>query len=236
MDGSHRGVFRFRRTNDGDGRKILAQKYGWFRHDQVFLKVLGAEASCAHYVEHHVGLVDRIEKAGIGCVPGFVVPSLKMRDLCSANAEQDAQHFGMCDPLRELRVEAGAALLDGAEVKTSGVGDRLQLSGVAGIPIRARNRGVHVDRQRGDGRRKSVAKVRILRPAAVAGPPTGINSKLRQIGEPAKIVGARRFAAGQSAKLVEANGVRTLGSQICVDEDLVGEFVFRIVVNVLRHI
>jgi hypothetical protein len=46
----------------------------------------------------------------------------------------------MVDPLSELRVEAGTALLDEDEVEAGGVGDRLQMVGRAEIVVAAGNR------------------------------------------------------------------------------------------------
>ncbi len=84
--------------------------------------------------------------------------------------------------------------------------------------------------------REGVAEIRILRTAAVTRPPTRVYGKLRKVGQTAELIGAGRFAAGQSAELVENHGVCALGSEIRIDENLMAEFVFRIVVNVLRHV
>src|SRR6185369_4048059 len=54
--------------------------------------------------------------------------------------------------------------------------------------------------------------------------------------EPSDLLRACRFAAGQSSELIQVNGLRALRSEVRVDEDLMCEFVFRIVVDVLVHI
>ena len=68
----------------------------------------------------------------MGSVSGGALPALscqvwKCIDLAAADAEQDAQHLLVGDPLRERRVEAGAALLDPGEMEPRRVGDRLQV-------------------------------------------------------------------------------------------------------------
>ena len=110
------------------------------------------------------------------------------------------------------------------------------MAGATQIGIGAGNGGVLPDGQCGKRLRERVAEVRILRRAAISRPPTCIHRKLGKVGKPAKLVGARRFATGQSTELVEVHGVRALGGEICVDENLVAKFIFRVVVNVLRHI
>jgi hypothetical protein len=59
-------------------------------------------------------------------VAGLVAPGLEMHRLGRADAEQDAQHFDAGDALRQCRIEATAALLDGAEMKC-GLNDRLDV-------------------------------------------------------------------------------------------------------------
>src|SRR6266852_1312737 len=54
---------------------------------------------------------------------------------------------------------------------------------------------------------------------AGACPPSGVHRKLRKVSEPAELVGARCFAAGQSTELVEAHGIRALRGEIRVDEN-----------------
>ena len=46
----------------------------------------------------------------------------------------------MSDPLRELGVEAGASLLDEAEVEAGGVRDRLEMVGLVEVGVATRNR------------------------------------------------------------------------------------------------
>ena len=41
---------------------------------------------------------------------------------------------------------------------------------------------------------------------------------------------------GKSTKLVEVDGIRAFRLQVSIDEDFMGELVFGVVVNVLRHV
>ena len=234
--GSHGGAIGFRGSNDRDGRESFVQENGRLRHDQVGLEILGMEARRAHQIEDNFHARHRIGVRGIGAITSLVAPGLEMHDFRSADAEQDSQHLGVSDSLSQGWVQARTALLDRAEVKARRVGDSLQMAGATEISVGAGYGGVLSDGQRGNRLRKTVAEVWILRTAAVTRPPTGVHRELREVREPAKLVGARRFAAGQSAELVEAHGVSALGSEIRVDEGLVGKFVFGIVMNVLRHV
>ncbi len=62
-----------------------------------------------------------------GALPALSDQVWKMHRLGGADAEHDAQHLGVLHALGQLRVQAGAALLDRAEVEPGGVGDRLQV-------------------------------------------------------------------------------------------------------------
>ena len=59
-------------------------------------------------------------------VAGFVVPGLKVRDLNTADAEQDPQNFRAGHSLRENGIQTGAALLEEGKVKTGGIRDGLR--------------------------------------------------------------------------------------------------------------
>ena len=130
-------------------------------------------------------------------------------------------------------------MLDEDKMKSCCIGDRLEMVGDARwctpseIVIAPGNgRAIHnVDRLR-----KGVAEVRILRAAAVASPPAGIHVEIHEVCEPADLLSACRLAAGQGAKLVEIDCVRTLGRQKGVDELRVRKFIVGVVVDVLVHV
>ena len=113
----------------------------------------------------------------------------------------DAQHFHAGDPLRERRIEAGATLLDGAEMKSGAVGYDLNVIGVVEIAIVARD-----ERAIDDGKRllECGAEIGIIC-AAVANEPAGVHGIFEQVCEAADLFGSGGFAAGQSAELVEVN-------------------------------
>jgi hypothetical protein len=62
-----------------------------------------------------------------------------VHDLGAADAEQDGQYLWTGGLLRELGVEAGAALFDEGEVEAGRVGDRLQMVGRGEVCVAARN-------------------------------------------------------------------------------------------------
>src|ERR1700752_1343960 len=124
-------------------------------------------------------------------------------------------------------------------MKSCGIGDRLEMVGDARwctpseIVIAPGNRRAIHDV---DSLWKGVAEVRIHRAAAVAGPPAGIHIKVHEICEPTNLLSACSLAAGQGAKLVEVDCVRTFGREVCVDELFVRELIVGVVVDVLVHI
>jgi hypothetical protein len=99
-------------------------------------------------------------------------------------------------------------------VKARRVGNSLQMAGATQIGIVAGDGGVLPDGERRKRLRERVAEDRILRRAAVARPPTGVDRKLRKVGKPAKLVHSGRFATGQSTELVEVHSVRALGGEM----------------------
>src|SRR5215472_168821 len=151
------------------------------------------------------------------------MPGLKVTDLGSANAEENAQNLQAGGTLRKLRVKAGATLLDESEVEACSVGHGLNEVRIGGIGVGSRNCRVLSLGETGDGREKCVTQIRILRSAAIARPPGGIDRKLHQVGEASEgLVGTGGLAAGKSAEPIQIYGVRTLGRKIRVDEDFVG--------------
>src|SRR5215469_2831793 len=165
------------------------------------------------------------------------MPGLEMTDLGPTDAEKNAENFQAGGSLRKLRVKAGATLLDESEVETSSVGDRLNEVHIRGIGVGSGDCRVLSLGEGWDRRRKGVTEVWILGAAAIARPPGGIHRKLHQVGEaPEGLVRTRGLAAGQSAERVQVYGVRALGREIRIDENLMGQLVFGVVVDVLRHI
>src|ERR1700719_1936974 len=83
------------------------------------------------------------------------------------------------------------------------------------------------------GKPEARIEVRVLRTAAVPGVPTRVHRKLHEVGEPADLVGPSGTTARQSAKLIEVDRLRPLGSQVGVQEVAVAELIIRIVMDVL---
>ena len=79
-------------------------------------------------------------------------------------------------------------------------------------------------------------EVRVLVAAAVASPPTGIQSKLHEVCKPRLSAGTSSGAARQSAELIQIDWLRAFRDQICVQEILVSELILGIVMDVLGHV
>src|SRR5438094_8781258 len=127
----------------------------------------------------HVG-----QRKRLACL---VLPSLKVHDLRSADADEDPQHFQTGYPLNEIGVEAGASLLDKRKVKSRREGDRLEMGGDAGWGITQITAG-RVGIASGNCRMlpfiqtrncliERRAEIRVGR-AAVPNPPTGVHAEL----------------------------------------------------------
>ena len=87
-------------------------------------KFFAAERRGVQVRERHRHAGDWIDDIDNGDdVAGFVLPGLEVADFGSANAQQNPQNFDVMCPLRELRIEAAAPLLDPGEMESSGVGD-----------------------------------------------------------------------------------------------------------------
>ena len=73
---------------------------------------------------------------------------------------------------------------------------------------------------------------------AIAGPPAGIDGKLRQVSEPMSDyvrIDSRRGAAHQSAKRVEICRSRSLGDQVRVEELVMSDLIIGVVMDVVFH-
>ena len=92
------------------------------------------------------------------------------------------------------------------------------------------------DREVRDGLRQGVAEVGVLRVAAVARPPAGVDGQLHQVGQPADLTRASRLAAGQRAELVQVDRLRAVRLQVRVDEVRVALLVVGVVVDVLGDV
>jgi hypothetical protein len=105
-------VLRLRRPDDRAHAEPFVQEYRGFRHDQVGLQIfIAVERGQVRKID--LVASDRIDDPrqwrGIS---GFVVPRLEVRDFGPANAQQNAQNLRARDSLRQLRIQAGAALLE----------------------------------------------------------------------------------------------------------------------------
>ena len=80
------------------------------------------------------------------------------------------------------------------------------------------------------------SRIGIFHAAAVPGVPTRVHRELHEVGDPADLIGPSGATARQGAKLIEVDRVRTLGSQVGVQEVTVAELIVGIVMDVLRHV
>src|SRR5258708_4495978 len=172
-DRTHRGPFGRGGTNDRNDRELAVQKDRWLGHDQVGLEILPTERRGIEVWE-----LQSIGGGGYGRrIAGLVLPGLEVLGLGRANAEQDAQHLGMGDPLRQGGIEARAPLLDEREMEPCRVGDRLQMARglINGAPRSVRiilgDRPKPASSQTRNGLSKRFTELRILRPPALPRPP-----------------------------------------------------------------
>ena len=103
----------------GQGGEVMQRL--WLTLCQVFKRDGGPRDGV------HVG-----QRKRIACL---VLPSLKVHDLRSADADEDAQDFQTGNLLSERMVETGAGLLDKRKVKPCREGDRLEVGTDAGWGI-----------------------------------------------------------------------------------------------------
>ncbi len=211
---------------------MAAQELSWLRHDQVGLQILVA-LECCHVREgKSVGGVGHL-----GDVARLVVPHLEVHRLRRADAEQDAQHLHVRNALRERRIEAAAALLDGAEMECGRVDDGEQVVRILGVAVGPRDRGEPaIEQSRNRIRKIVVTEIGIGGAAAIAPPPGRVHRELHEIGQALLARRAIGRAAVQRAESFEADGPRALRFKVFIDEIEMGEFVLGVVVNVLRHV
>jgi hypothetical protein len=172
-------------------------------------------------------------------VPALFLPGLEVHSLGRADAEQDSQDLWMGYSLGQCWVEAGAALLDKAEMERRRVGDRLNVIRGSEVGIASGDCRKFPGEQAWDRLREleSWAKIRVMGAAAIPRPPTGVDGELHEIGEPFFcFVGPCRLTALQRAKLIEVNLLCALRLQIGVDEGLVADLILGIVVDILIHV
>ena len=147
------------------------------------------------------------------------MPGLEVGGLGRADAKQDSQDYWIGNPQGQGRVDAGAALLNEAEMERRRVGDgpdvlvRLCI-GVGFGDCQKLPLGQVRNRRLKNGR----VNIGVLGAAAIAGPPAGVDGKLQEICEPLTDfcrVDPRRRTAFQSAEFI---GACAYQSQEPVDE------------------
>jgi hypothetical protein len=181
LDSRHRAENAWRdrdRANDRNDREFPVKERAWLGHDQIGLEVLPA----GRYIEREIAKchIIRWRKR----VARLVVPGLEMHGLGRADAEQDSQDHRIGDSQGQCRVEAGAALLDKAEMERRRVGDGLDVVRISYIERGDCRMRLPFDEQRWDHLRKNERRIKIgiLVAAAIPRPPTGIDDKLHEIG------------------------------------------------------
>ena len=177
-------------ADDGDRTELLAKKQRWLGHDQIGLEFVGGSRGAIIGIDATIQIRKRkITIGDVGRIACLVVPSLKMHDLRSADAQQDSEHFQIGDLLGQGRIKAAAALLDESKVKSSGAGNRLQVGRWRPVSIQYK-----IVIAEGNGRMLPLGQVRhrvleaasevgILQRVAVSGPPLRIHGQMLQVGE-----------------------------------------------------
>jgi hypothetical protein len=109
-----------------------------------------------------------------------------MHRLGWADAEQDSQDHRIRDLQGQGRIEAGAALLDRGKMECRGVGDGLNMRVILCVGIGSGDCRMRPFEQVRDGLGKDAepVEIRIMVWVAVPCPITGVDGKLREIGEP----------------------------------------------------
>jgi hypothetical protein len=151
------------------------------------------------------------------CVARKVHPFQEMSNFISANAEHDPQHFRARRFQTERGVQARSALLNHAKMKRRRVGNHLNVIGGFRIRTGFGNRRKLPGEQIRQRLREGRPKIRVGG-AAVPRVPTRIHCKLRQVGQPSRLLSPGSLAARQSAKPVEIHWFRSGVDQISVQE------------------
>lgn len=121
------------RADDGNRRKLLAEKLDGFRQDQVCLKelaaglLIGSGKVCVMLIGRAVEVRKRESRFRIGqtvwtskrlgnCIASLVVPQREMIDFDSADAQENAQNLQTACFETKYRIETRATLLNKCEV------------------------------------------------------------------------------------------------------------------------
>ena len=123
----HCGALCIRGPNNRTRLELAAEEWAGLGHDQVALQ--GFRRVAGEFPEMHLRSGHRIYVGQSQHIAGLVHPSLKVSGLGGPDAKQNAQDFDMGDPLCQRRIEAAAALLNGAEMESGGEGNRLEVVG-----------------------------------------------------------------------------------------------------------
>src|SRR5438876_10267393 len=121
------------RAKDCTGTQVWADEFAGLGHDQVALQRL--RLTLRQVFKRNAGPRDGVHVGQGERIAGLVLPSLKVHDLRSADADEDPQNFQTGNLLSERMVETGAGLLDKRKVKPRREGDRLEVGGDAGWRI-----------------------------------------------------------------------------------------------------
>jgi hypothetical protein len=130
-------------------------------------------------------------------------------------------------------------LLDKGEMECRRVGNGLDVVLISYIDRGDCWMRLPFDEQGWDRLRKNKRRIKIgiLVAAAIPRPPTGIDDKLHEIGEPQfSLVGPCRLAALQSREFTQVNRRRVDRLKLSVEEVVMAELILGIVVDVLRHV
>src|SRR4029077_21106116 len=121
------------------------------------------------------------------------MPNLEVHDLRPTDTDGDSQHFRTGHALTESGVEAGAGLLDKGKVKSSGVGDSLDMVRVVQVALRYGNCRMlcnsprhRIMCQTRNSLRKRRAKIRVLL-ASITSPPSRVHTELLEVCEPSRL-------------------------------------------------
>ena len=121
-ESTHGDAFRVGWSNDRNNRKARIQERARLRHDQVLFEELVGYVQIRECHRYSGNWINRSQGRRVA---SLIRPSLKMHGLGGTDADQDAQDFRMCRPLRQRGIQAGPTLFNGRKVETCRVRDRL---------------------------------------------------------------------------------------------------------------